>query len=114
MNPRTRVSDLSHLHIRYIITQRPQSLSVLNRGSHSRRQKFDMYLHAAYNFQIRIQTSREHSLTFEVLTGCHSDDIEDVSYSKDVQFEAAGCNSSYLMLTMKGGYGMDDVFEVRV
>jgi hypothetical protein len=114
MRPRTRVSDLFHPHIRHIITQRPRPLSILNRSSHSRRHKFDMYLHAGYDFQIRIQTCKERGLALEVLAGCHSDAIENVGYGENIQFEAAGCDLGCLMLAVKSGYGMDDVFEVRM
>jgi hypothetical protein len=73
-----------------------------------------MYLHAGYDFQIRIQTCEERCLALEVLTGSHSDAIENVGYSENIQFEAAGCNLSCLMLAVKGGHGMNDVFEVRM
>jgi hypothetical protein len=43
-----------------------------------------MYLHAAYDFQISIQTCKERSLALEVFTGRHSDTIENVSYSENI------------------------------
>lgn len=51
-------------------------------------------------------------MTLEVLTGRHSDAVEDVGYRENVEFEAAECYSGCLVLTVERGDCMDDVLEV--
>jgi hypothetical protein len=112
MRPATRFSNLFHLHIRHIIPERPRPLPILNRIPHSRRHKLDVYLDAAYDFQIRIETCEEGCLALEVLAGRHSDAVENVGYSERIEFEAATCNSGCLVLPVERGSRMDDVLEV--